>query len=149
MFSQNDLESIILSLLKKYHAEGAILFGSYARKEAGISSDIDLLIIGGASFEPTDVFALAEDLHRATGKNVDVYESGPAAKNYILPEDYKARGIGLAWKNYDGYPAYPQQSEFFIHQVSVIDVLFNTGEDASYYIWGWRKDSDIPSCITE
>ncbi len=81
--------------------------------------------------------------------NVDVYESGPAAKNYILPEDYKARGIGLAWKNYDGYPAYPQQSEFFIHQVSVIDVLFNTGEDASYYIWGWRKDSDIPSCITE
>ena len=74
VFSQTDLESIILSLLKKYHAEKAILFGSYARKEAGESSDIDLLIIGGASFEPTEVFAFADDLHRETGKNVDVYE---------------------------------------------------------------------------
>ena len=74
VFSQTDLESIILSLLRKYHAERAILFGSYARKEAAESSDIDLLVIGGASFEPTDVFALADDLHKETGKSVDVYE---------------------------------------------------------------------------
>lgn len=26
---------------------------------------------------------------------VSVYESGPAAKDYIIPEDYEARGIGL------------------------------------------------------
>ena len=74
VFSRNDPESTILSLLKKYHAERAILFGSYPSQKAGESSDIDLLIIGGASFEPTDVFAFTDDLHRETGKNADVYE---------------------------------------------------------------------------
>ena len=96
VFSQNDLESIILSLLKKYHAEGAILFGSYARKEAGISSDIDLLIIGGASFEPTDVFALAEDLHRATGKNVEVYELCEVDQQSAFYQTILREGVHIA-----------------------------------------------------
>ena len=49
VFSQNDLESIILSLLKKYHAEGAILFGSYARGEADADSDIDVMVLVDSS----------------------------------------------------------------------------------------------------
>ena len=73
-FSGEQLEATIQSLLLKYHAESAILFGSYARKEADASSDIDVVIIGGSSFEPTDVFSLADDLHHMTGKDVDVYE---------------------------------------------------------------------------
>ncbi len=72
--SDSMLFSVIGSLLKRYHAERAILFGSYARREADSGSDIDLVVIGGAGFEPTDVFCLADDLHRATGKAVDVYE---------------------------------------------------------------------------
>ena len=68
------ITDVIRSLLIRYHAEGAILFGSYARQEADEISDIDVVIIGGAQFEPTDVFSLAEDLHRMTQKEVDVYE---------------------------------------------------------------------------
>ena len=74
IFSRESLVTIIVSLLKKYHAKSAILFGSYARHEADALSDIDLVVIGGDSFEPTDIFSMAEDLHRATGKAVDVYE---------------------------------------------------------------------------
>ena len=74
IYSQAALVSIIASLLQKHHAERAILFGSYARREADTQSDIDLVVIGGAAFEPTDIFSMAEDLHRATGKTVDVYE---------------------------------------------------------------------------
>ena len=74
IYSRESLISIIMTLLKKYHAESAILFGSYARREADTRSDIDLVVIGGADFEPTNVFCMAEDLHRATGKAVDVYE---------------------------------------------------------------------------
>ena len=74
VYNQDDLVAIITSLLKKYNAENAILFGSYARKEADRMSDIDLMVIGGPSFDPTDIFSLADDLHRMTGKNVDVYE---------------------------------------------------------------------------
>lgn len=68
----------------------------------------------------------------------DVYVSGPAAKNYIVEEDYKKNGIDLIWKDYTGYPEYSQMSETFTHQVSILDLLFNVGEDTSDYIWGWR-----------
>ena len=64
----------IKTLLKKYHAESAILFGSYARMEADAVSDVDVVIIGGPAFVPTDVFSLADDLHRMLQKEVDVYE---------------------------------------------------------------------------
>lgn len=64
----------IVPLLKKYRAEKAILFGSYARNEADGKSDIDILIIGGEHFAPTDVFCIADELYCALAKNVDVYE---------------------------------------------------------------------------
>ena len=74
VLSREYLVETIRSLLLKYHAQTGILFGSYAREEAGRLSDIDLMVIGGDAFEPTDVFCLADDLHRITGKEVDVYE---------------------------------------------------------------------------
>ena len=74
VLTRDQLTEAIRTLLKKYHAESAILFGSYARQEADEVSDVDVVIIGGPMFEPTDVFCLAEDLHRATEKAVDVYE---------------------------------------------------------------------------
>jgi len=74
VFSRKKLIAIITALLKKYNAEKAILFGSYARHEADCDSDIDLIVIGGASFKATDIFSFAEDLHNVTGKEVDVYE---------------------------------------------------------------------------
>ena len=74
VLSHEELVSVILPLLRKYGAQEALLFGSYARGEADEESDIDLLVIGGPSFEPTDVFCIADELNRATGKRVDVYE---------------------------------------------------------------------------
>ena len=68
-------------------------------------------------------------------------------KGQRLKECYEEKGIKLAWKNYTGYPEYPQLSENFTHQVSIIDLLFNVGDDAPWYIWGWRENSDIPSFI--
>jgi len=37
------------------------------------------------------------------------------------------------------YPEYPQLFPPFEHQVSILDVLFNCGPEAPYYIWGWRE----------
>ena len=74
VYSRKELIDIIIPILRKYNAEQAILFGSYARQEADAQSDIDLLVIGGAQFDPTDVFCIADELHRVTGKQVDVYE---------------------------------------------------------------------------
>lgn len=75
-----------------------------------------------------------------------VYLSGPAAKNYIIGKDYADSEITLVWKNYEGYPEYKQiGKQPFSHFVSIFDLLFNTGEGAPYYIWGWREKSTINS----
>ena len=74
IYSVEEVAQTVLPLLKKYHAERAVLFGSYARQEATVHSDIDLVVIGGPDFDPTDTFCIADELHRMTGKNVDVYE---------------------------------------------------------------------------
>ena len=73
--------------------------------------------------------------------NVSVYESGPAAKNYMIEQDYINEGIEIRWKSYAGYPEYPQNSDVFTHQISILDLLFHVGEEAPYYIWGWREDA--------
>lgn len=64
----------MVPIVKKYKASKAILFGSYARAEADMDSDIDVMIIGGGAFNPTDIFCIADELNRIAKKNVDVYE---------------------------------------------------------------------------
>lgn len=65
--------------------------------------------------------------------SADEYVSGPAAKSYIDEKLFKDAGIKLTWFDYEGYKEYPQLYGNFEHNVSIIDVIFNTGEDAKYY----------------
>lgn len=74
VYSIEEISQIILPLIKKYRASKVILFGSYARNEADKDSDIDVLVIGGDAFDPTDVFCIADELNRLSQKKVDVYE---------------------------------------------------------------------------
>ncbi len=68
----------------------------------------------------------------------DVYVSGPAARDYLDPQRFADAGIELRWKDYSGYPEYPQLYPPFLHEVTVLDLLFHTGPEAPYSIWGWR-----------
>ncbi len=85
------------------------------------------------------------DLVRQTGATE--YLSGPAARDYIEPEQFAAAGIGLAWQDYQGYPEYAQRHPPFSHQVSVLDLLFCTGPDAPWYIWGWREGASLGGSV--
>jgi hypothetical protein len=62
------------------------------------------------------------------------YVSGPAAKNYLDEERFNRRGIAVHWFDYDGYPEYPQLYGPFEHQVTVLDLILNTGPEASRYL---------------
>ena len=68
------------------------------------------------------------------------YISGPAAKGYIEPHRFSELRVELVWKDYSHYPEYPQAHPSFEHGVSLLDLLFNVGPDASWYIWGWRDE---------
>ncbi len=77
------------------------------------------------------------DLLQKTGATR--YISGPAANNYIDKDQFSAAGIELIWKDYSNYPEYHQLHRPFEHEVTILDLLFHTGEKAPWYIWGWRK----------
>jgi hypothetical protein len=62
------------------------------------------------------------------------YISGPAAKGYIEEDVFIDRGIKLTWFEYSGYPEYPQLWGEFTHGVTILDLLFNCGKDASHYM---------------
>ena len=70
----------------------------------------------------------------------DRYVSGPSARDYIDPSRFTGAGIELLWKDYSGYPEYPQRHPPFEHGVSILDLLFSVGPKAPWYIWGWREE---------
>lgn len=62
------------------------------------------------------------------------YISGPAAKEYIEPHLFLESGVALTWFDYSGYPEYPQLWGGYVHEVSILDLLFNCGKNARQYM---------------
>ena len=61
------------------------------------------------------------------------YLVGPNASAYIDEDLYAAAGIKLKYKAYD-YSDYAQQGKKFQSNLSVIDLLFNCGEDSRQHL---------------
>lgn len=61
--------------------------------------------------------------------NATTYISGPSAKNYLVESDFKDAKIELEYMDYSQYPEYPQLHGSFVHGVSIIDMLFNCGDN--------------------
>lgn len=104
----------------------------------------DLLGLTTTFRDSREFYASGQKLDRllelVTEAGADRYVSGPAAKDYIDdPSRFTDSGIELVWKDYSGYPEYPQRYPPFEHGVSILDLLFNVGPDAPWYIWGWRE----------
>jgi hypothetical protein len=72
------------------------------------------------------------DLCKQTGATE--YVSGPAARDYIDENLFASEGIGLHYIDYSGYSEYPQLYPPFDHRVSIIDLILNTGPNATSYM---------------
>jgi hypothetical protein len=66
-----------------------------------------------------------------------VYLSGPSAKEYMDESLFVEAGIELEYMDYFGYPEYPQLHPPFEHEVTVLDLLFNTGPEAPAFMKGF------------
>lgn len=62
------------------------------------------------------------------------YLSGPLAKNYMDEIKFREAGIELHYMDYGGYPEYQQLYGPFEHAVTVLDLLFNIGDNAQSYM---------------
>jgi hypothetical protein len=62
------------------------------------------------------------------------YVSGPAAKVYLDETLFAQEGITLSFMDYSGYPEYPQLFPPFEHEVSILDLIFNAGQESPRYM---------------
>ena len=72
------------------------------------------------------------NLCRQTGSST--YVSGPKAKNYIDEQKFEDNLIKVEWFDFESYPPYNQKYGDFIHEVSILDLLFNCGRNATKYM---------------
>lgn len=96
MLTRFEVENFIKILLDRYNAEYALLFGSYARGEETIDSDIDVVVYGGKNFKKSNIFAFAEELRKMTGKSVDAFEICEVNKGTLFYENMLREGIKIA-----------------------------------------------------
>lgn len=90
-----------------------------------ISCDQDYRFVEGKSSRAAD---LCVEIGATT------YVSGPAAKDYLDESVLGSRGVAVEWFDYGGYPEYPQLWGEFVHEVSILDLLFNCGPNAPSYM---------------
>ena len=62
------------------------------------------------------------------------YISGPAARGYLDESVFASSGVRVSWFDYDNFPAYHQLWGGFVHNVSIIDLLFNMGPQSADYL---------------
>ena len=62
----------IVKIARENGAERVRLFGSFAARRAGASSDVDLLVRLSAGRGLLDLVAIKQDVEEAIGRNVDV-----------------------------------------------------------------------------
>lgn len=74
--------------------------------------------------------------------DANYYISGPAAKAYIIEEDFANAGIELEYMTYE-YEEYPQLYGAFEHGVTILDVLFNCGYKAQQFVFSQRKEENL------
>ncbi len=64
----------------------------------------------------------------------DYYLSGPAAKDYIVDEVFQNAKVTLEYMDYSNYPEYEQLYGEYNSNVSILDLIFMAGPDASKYM---------------
>tara|TARA_Y100001954_G_scaffold111289_1_gene120670 strand:+ start:141 stop:821 length:681 start_codon:yes stop_codon:yes gene_type:complete len=63
--------------------------------------------------------------------NANIYLSSPSAKSYINEKLFKENSISLDWMKYEYKFSYPQFSDEFYCNVSIIDMICHLGEESS------------------
>lgn len=71
------------------------------------------------------------------------YISGPAAQDYLDEQVFSEMGIAVEWFKYGPYATYEQLYPPYDAAVSVLDLLFNTGEQARTLIKPMLSDSAV------
>ena len=87
------IKDTVAQVLKKYDVNFCYLFGSYAKKKATPTSDVDLLI--DSPITGLDYFGLVEDLRKSLNKKIDLLKLDQLTNNLELIQEIMKEGIKI------------------------------------------------------
>jgi len=117
-----ELEIEALSEINRYLIEKIC---AYLKIKTKIKNSWEYKIYGNKSERLANICQQAE---------ASCYVSGPAAREYLDNEVFAKKEIQVEWLDYQNYPTYPQLWGAFVHEVSIIDLLFNCGENSRQFM---------------
>ena len=92
IYSINDIKRIVSPIFERYNLEKVVLFGSYARNEPTLVSDLDLCIIE-PKIRAIKLFSLKGDLH------VDIFQLSSIEVNSPIYQNIFKDGIVIYEKD--------------------------------------------------
>jgi len=120
-----DLYSVTTNRLSEINREFIAAICKSLNIKTKILSDTEFDLVDGKN---SRILSLCKQV------GANEYLSGPAASSYLDINRFQNEGIEISYISYSGYKEYKQLYPPFIHEVTVLDLLFNTGDDARSYM---------------
>lgn len=73
IYNIEDIKKIVKPIFDEYNVNHVLLFGSYARNEASLVSDIDLCIVD-PKIRSIKLFSLKGNLQKSLSKDIDIFQ---------------------------------------------------------------------------
>ena len=100
IYNIEDIKKIVKPIFDEYKVNHVLLFGSYARNEASLISDIDLCIID-PKIKSLKLFSLKGDLQKALSKDIDIFQISSIEIDSPIYKNILSEGITIYDSKYN------------------------------------------------
>lgn len=100
IYNIEDIKKIVKPIFDEYEVNRVLLFGSYARNEASLISDIDLCIID-PRIKSLKLFSLKGDLQKALSKDIDIFQISSIETDSPIYKNIFSEGITIYDSKYN------------------------------------------------
>ena len=100
IYNTEDIKKIVKPIFDEYEVNRVLLFGSYARNEASLISDIDLCIID-PKIKSLKLFSLKGDLQKALSKDIDIFQISSIEIDSPIYKNIFSEGITIYDSKYN------------------------------------------------
>ena len=91
IYSVADIKMKLQPVFQRYKIKQAVLFGSYAKGNAGSASDIDIMV--DSNLKGLAFFGLLEDAVNAMGRTVDLLDKSQIINASAIQKEIETTGI--------------------------------------------------------